>query len=295
VEVSGASPRALQRTFLEATASGKLDVSRGKQAQASEQNVMDSPFVVKSKTDTLQRSVLFTWIGAENDWAARYQTHDGEESYLEGLRFDMDYTAALPTGPVAVGASWEIESARIRDLLAPGGNLLLTPRGGGIFGRSMEIGLGGDFADYLTTAPVVKEARATFQELREVGGSKLAVVAVRLAFSDLADRSELYFTARTKEEKREPAKLEGCSLAYEVDGNGELLWNLDGGWAQSFTFTGKESFTMQVDKSFSSGGKEPVQMGQRSQFGGAVSFRYEARRPSDDLSVPKDAAAPGGG
>ncbi len=293
-EVADGRPTRLLRTFQEATNRGRLDASRDTKTKASEQNVSDSPFVQKSKEGILERNVRFTWVPSEQGWGRHFEVNDCEESYLMDLDADMDYLALVPAGPVEIGATWDLAPERIRSVLAPGGNVLLTPRSGALFGRAMELGLGGDYADFLSSQPSVEIATCTYKGVREAHSRRMAVVEVRLKLSELADRTELYYTARSKEEKREAGTLLSATVSYTLDGSGELLWDLEAQHAASFKFSGQETFALEVNKEVSIGGNKPMVVGQRSQFGGHVSLEFGAAAPAAPPSAAPSGEAPPG-
>ena len=292
-EVANGRPLQLLRTYQEATNKGRLDASRDAKTKATEQNVSDSPFVQKSKEGILERQVKFTWVEEEQDWGRHFEKNDCEETFLLDLDGDMDFLALTPAGAVEMGATWNIAPQQIRKVLAPGGNVLLTPRSGALFGRAMEMGLGGDFADFLSSQPTVEIATCTYKGVREAHSRRMAVVEVRLKFADLVDRTDLYYTARSKEEKREAAKLLGATIAYTLDGTGELLWDLEAQHVASFKLSGQETFSLEVTKEVSIGGNQPMAVGQRSQFGGNLSLEFGATAPDAGI-IPQPKEGSGG-
>ncbi len=288
-------PTAILRVYEESTNRGKLNVSRDARTKSAEENVSDSPFVQKGKTSVLQRMVRFTWVPAEATWSRRWERYDADESYLAEVTAEMDYFVLRPPPSLTAsgledGASWDLSPEQIRDVFAPGGNTLLTPRSRGLFGRMMELGVGGDFADHLTDHPVVELARCTYKGVREQHGRRFAVIGVQIKFSDLADRTELYVLARSREEKRERSKIDSATVGYTLDGSGECLWDVEQKHLASFRFEGQERYTVEVQKTMSIGGQETQSLGQRSTFAGSLSFDFGCQRP-DDLRATNDGAA----
>ncbi|MBM3990472.1 MAG: hypothetical protein FJ298_05615 [Planctomycetes bacterium] len=240
-------------------------------------------------SSALKRQVLdFHYVEEERDWSRCYAKVDGEEDLLGRLRGEFELLALLPPGPVEPGASWSVDLERFREVLAPGGDHQLVPEGGSMFGRMIEVGVGGDFADFY--APVGGEIKATYKGRRPVtlveGTPPLVVEAgvIELAvnFVSLADRKYLYRMAMPQTERRENAYVDDVPLEYTFLGSGELLWDIDGGRAISFKLEGNEGFISTVTKTRFDRPK-PERYSQQSRFSGPLKLQITF---ADGSAVP---------
>jgi len=240
-------------------------------------------------SSALKRQVLeFHYVEEERDWSRAFSKVDGEEDLLESLRGEFELLALLPPGPVEPGASWPVDLQRFREVLVPGGDLKLVPEGGSMFGRMMEIGVGGDFADFYV--PQGGEITATYKGRRPVtvieGTPPLVVEAgvIELAvnFVCLADRKYLYRMAMPQTERRENAKVEDVPLEYTLIGTGELLWDIEGGRALSLKLEGQEGYVSTVTKTRFDRPK-PERYAQQSRFSGPLKLQVTF---ADGASVP---------
>lgn len=232
-------------------------------------------------SSALKRQVLeFQYVEEERDWSRAFEKVDGEEDLLGKLRGEFELLALLPPGPVEPGASWPVDLQRFREVLVPGGDLQLVPEGGTMFGRMIEIGVGGDFADYYV--PQGGEIVATYKGRRQVtvveGTPPLVadagVIELAINFVSLADRKYLYRMAMPQTERRENAKVDDVPLEYTFVGTGELLWDIEGGRALSLTIDGQEGYTSTVVKTRFDRPK-PERFAQQSRFSGPLKLKVE--------------------
>ena len=260
-------PRTFKRAVREANLLGKSSVSSSAGAARSETSRLSS---------ALQRQLVeFRWIEEERDWSRCFEKIDAEESLLRELRGEFELLALLPAGEVEPGASWPVDLVRFREVLCPGGNLQLIPEGGSLFGRTLEVGVGGDFADHYR--PVGGEIVATYSGRRTVSVGEgpaahqvqAGVIALELHVVSLTDRRQLYRSAMPPGERRENAKVESVPLEWTLAGTAELLWDLERGRALSFRLEGQESFVSTVHKT-RYGSAKPEPYAQRATLSGPV-------------------------
>lgn len=244
-------------------------------------------------SSALKRQVLeFHYVDEERDWSRAFAKIDGEEDLLESLRGEFELLALLPPGPVEPGASWPVDLQRFREVLAPGGDLKLVPEGGSMFGRMIEIGVGGDFADFYV--PQGGEIVATYKGRRSVtvveGTPPLVVEAgvIELAvnFVSLADRKYLYRMAMPQTERRENAKVDDVPLEYTFLGTGELLWDIEGGRALSLKLEGQEGYISTVTKTRFDRPK-PERYSQQSRFSGPLKLQITFEDGSNVPNLPE--------
>lgn len=280
-EVADGAPRVLRRRWVDLGGEGSLNLApAGGRPKFEDRAVLSSPM--------RDRRVDFTWIEAESDWSRLWVRDDAEEFWLSNMRGDMDGRGLLPAGPVEPGAQWEIPLEGLRDLLAPGGNHLITPRTTNIFGRTIEVGVGGDYAEVLGP-DLAGNARATFEGVREQDGRRLAVVGVVVeGLRSIADRTDLWRLSAPPEEKNEVAHLVSALLEYGLDARGEALWDLDAGHLHSLSLGGQELYMLSVTKH---GGPvaQPFETIQQSSFRGTMELTYSVAPPP-----PPKEGKPGG-
>lgn len=296
-------PTRLVRNFLDLEIAAKATITRGSNQQLEERST--------STSQLRYRGITFTWLESEQDWSRHFSRVEGDEEVLLPVRGEADLLALLPGREVEIGDTWEIEPGRMREVLAPGGEHSLFPTSGNLFGRLVELGVGGDFADFLTRdcAGVVT---ATFKGVREItlaadaaagaddanagAGSpaaatttktvRVGVVELALELASVTDRTQLYFKAMPDTERREQTRLESVPFEYTLSGRGELLWDLAGGHFHSLSITGQESFDAQVIKTQFVGGREQFKYAQQSRYSGTLNFELTARDGSGVDTAP---------
>ena len=260
-------PLEFRRTIRDATAVGKVSATRPGGMRQEDNSKSMSPLRLQT--------VRFEWVPEEHDWSRCFDKVDADEEWLDELHGDYDLLGLLPGKPVASGDSWSIELGYLRRVFAPGGNLKLVPAGHNLFGRTMELGVGGDFADFLG-ADVKGEVKALYKGRRDValdeaGTQKLecGVIELTLNLVVSADRTQLYRSAMPGEERREPSRLESCTVEYSFTGSGELLWDLANKHFHTLKLEGQEGFVATVWKARSDG-KENHRLGQLSRYSGPL-------------------------
>lgn len=261
-EVVAGRPTDLRRTYLSArvdatqTLAGDQPLERGTR--------LVSPFEGVS--------VVFTWIDEEGGYGRYYDAAELDEEWLASVRDDFDLRAVLPAGPVAVGASWSMDPQDLRDLLAPCGNLQLaaseaTDQADRLLQRSLRAGVGGSLA-----AAFGGQASGTIEvTLAAVEGDR-ATLALRLSslvyLRDITDFAE---ENRLRVEDEAGVERTTGRLVLELDGEGQVLWNLSAGRAErldlsatqrvriAVTLRGGEAGNQEYEDRLSMSGKLEVQ------------------------------------
>ncbi|MFT7678320.1 MAG: hypothetical protein ACI8QC_002306 [Planctomycetota bacterium] len=180
-------------------------------------------------------TVAFDYDAEEDTWAAAFaDDSEGDEEWLALLKADMDCAAFLPSSAVKSGDSWDVELVAAHDLLWPGGEVLVEsasdsddgPEGG------IRINMPRN-ADIRRLDELDGSLEATYTGSREVDGRMLAVIELEL---DLAGDLEVIDDLLAKS----PGSDDEYSLAdcsRELEGKGELLWDIKGGHLASLVFT----------------------------------------------------------
>ncbi|MAB79878.1 MAG: hypothetical protein CMJ89_11045 [Planctomycetes bacterium] len=161
------------------------------------------------------RSLRFEW-----DEDAEYYTietadenGDLDDETLEWLEEDMDLRAVLPEDEVEVGDSWEIDEGVYLPLMWPGGLL--------DFSDEEEEEEVPDYRRELnqeTIENLTGEGEATFENVREEGGVRVAVIRIDLEIETDASATE----------SEGPADVDhGLDISRRIEG--VILWDLDHG------------------------------------------------------------------
>ncbi len=247
--------------------------------------------------------VRFTWIERLSDWARCYVEWDGDENWIDALRGDFELTGLLPQESVAKGATWSVPPEALRAVLAPGGNHKLTPQTDKLFGRLVEIGVGGDFADALGPE-ILGAVTATYRGRKQLSvgegptakSLEVAEVEFELNLASSADRTLLYVTAMPEGERKEPARVDSVQLDFTFLGRATLLWDVAAGRAHSFALKGNEAFVSTVSKTLYEG-RSTTPMQQIGRYSGPLEVDIEfsdGADVTDAIEPPKRGGKTGG-
>lgn len=263
----------LVRTFDDLAAGGKATVvfpGANKSGVNEQQNAAFSSLQ--------KRAIAFTWVESEQGWSRAYDRLEGDEALLAGLEQDADLAAAVPARAVKVGDTWDVAPAAARSFLAPGGALSLDPKKTLPFARTMRTGVGGDLGELLAGA--TGTIQATYKEDRKVDGVDCAVVEVRIDLQNKLDRTPVFARFAPESDQRDPARLRGCDFTYQVQGKGELLWDLAAGHFRSWEFNGDERFSITVIKHVVDEATTRAIVSQQSDFKGQLKLSLVASAPA---------------
>lgn len=162
----------------------------------------------------------------------------GDTALLAGLAEDLDLRAFLPAEDVGVEDWWNVDSARLANVLAPGGRLALNPDKGSIPPSDLldplEVATTVLFALAENTGELEGDVTATWGETKQVDGRSIAVIEIDWSSNSkdaLAERVRAMLVAAGADTARTDP-----SIAFEVEseGKGKLLWDLAAGRAHSF-------------------------------------------------------------
>ena len=96
-------------------------------------------------------------------------------------------------------------------------------------------------SDWLGDAMTGK-AKAKFTGMREVGGHSYAVISLEVKVKGSKDLTELTQAAMEKApQEGMKMKTDSVDVEFEIAGQGELLWDVEAGYAHSFEFSGPAS------------------------------------------------------
>lgn len=274
-KVDGGTPKKLKRTFdalgSDVTTSMKMEImgqSRDADTNSSAESELEG------------KSVLFTWDGEKKEFVRAFEPAGGEEKLLEGLREDMDLRALLPDGEVKEGEEWNIDPKELVDVLAPGGDLALKPKESG--GEEDGMGMGPSGMENLADMfgdDVEGKATAKFTGMREVDGAQCAVVKLTIAIKSKTDMTEQVREQLKGEDPPEGVEsmdITSLDVEYELEAEGELLWNVAGGHFHSLDLSGTNNFKSDQAISMKVGGRD-MAIEQSMEFSGTTSFQATAK------------------
>jgi hypothetical protein len=234
-------PTKLKRSFEEISSTSHTSVSSP--VMGSREH--DVPMESKLEGST----VVFSW---DEDDSAYRVTFDGDqkgdEDLLEGLEEDLDLRGFLPTSEVAEGDSWKVPAEAVKAALAPGGDVKLRAGSGGDPMSGM-----GQFSQNDMVGELEGEFEAVYDGARDEDGTRVAVIKLRIEARSAQDMTERLdeIMEEMKGELPEGLDMEISAIdtEYELDAEGELLWNLETGLAHALHLSGE--VRMIVDSSMS--------------------------------------------
>ena len=243
VKVRENAPAQLRRTFDELgnNVSVSMEIEMMGQSQTNDQDI-------EAASELEGKTVVFTWDADESDYVKKFDPEEEDTELLEDLFEDMDLRALLPKDDVSEGDEWTIEASNLGTILAPGGNLAMVPEemdakammGGGM-------GMGGSMSDFLSEL-LDGEATGKFLGMREVDGQKLGAIKITLDISSSNDMTEQVLEMLEDADMPEEAQMDfdHIDVEFTLEGEGELLWDMEAGRAFSFELSGPTTMTYDV-------------------------------------------------
>lgn len=174
------------------------------------------------------KKVRFTWDAEKEEYAKAWVGEGADDELLEMLDADLDWLGILPGKAVEKGDSWKLEPKLFVSLQLPAGSLHWTVEGkdpdpvSEVINAQLSENMDG-------------ESKATWEGLREVEGKELGVFAI-----------EAELTTNGKGGAGDGS--EERSMALEIEYEGEVLWDMAGGHIAGFTFEGKVSALMSIER-----------------------------------------------
>jgi hypothetical protein len=223
--------------------------------------------------------VRFEWDAEREEYARSFEEGGtGDDDHLARLEIDTDLTGFLPSGSVAVGATWSVEPKHLGRVFAPSGDLRL---------------LAADMGD---EPYVVLDKEAMFAALQsslgELGDGWQGEIEARYRGNGEEDgvtvgRIELEIDVTCDGDLLERLErtidhlglgtgntFTGLRLNWAIAGKGELVWDLDSGHARSFWCEGQVEMRahlaytqpfldqeMQIEADYAVSGETRVELG----------------------------------
>jgi hypothetical protein len=154
----------------------------------------------------------------------------GDDDLLGGLREDADLRALLPADDVAAGASWELALDALAGVLDPCGDLSLAVDAPVALAKTLLPCHLSSLAE-VARGELAGAVRCEYRGSVRRDGRTLALVALELEGRARRDASgELRRLAGALGvDAEDVARLSGCVLRTELEGEGEVLWDGEAG------------------------------------------------------------------
>lgn len=238
--VEGGRVLKYQRTFDDLAGDGNMTMDMG----AMGNNTRD----VKLVSDLEGQVVVFEWSAETNAFVPRFAKEGGKKELLASLVEDFDLRGFLPGREVAQGDGWDVDVGVLRNVLAPANGLSMHPDDAKADAAQENMPQNMDF-NALFQDSAARTLRAAFQGVRDVDGRRVAAIALSGKVHAIHDATE---DSRRGVAKRGDSKdlapdLQKVVVDVEIELRGELLWDLDGGHAQSLRLNGTERLRQDID------------------------------------------------
>lgn len=239
VELRAGAPKVLKRTFDKLSGAGSVSMSMPQMG--------DNSTEMSAQSELEGKTVKFAWNEENGAYDITFDSGEGDGELLEKLVEDMDLRGLLPVEEVSAGSTWTPSPNAMRDLVAPGGGLRLTPKAaeGGMksFGPGMD--RMGDLASMLTEEFEGK-VEAEYKGLREVEGAKYGEIAISFEISTSADLTdEVAGMAEEMPEGMGSMEVGNVDIEFSWKGEATILWDLEAGHVAGAEAHGEQS--MRVD------------------------------------------------
>lgn len=201
------------------------------------------------------KTVLFAWSEDDEEYTAKYpENESGDEELLEGLVEDMDLRMLLPDGDVSEGDEWELDLSRLATVIAPGGNLHVDIEIDGV-----DAAMGGPDPGMMSNlselmGEIEGEGTAEYTGTREIDGITVAAVKVNIDINTARDMTEMMEDMMGDQlPEGIEVNFDRLDVEFTYEGEGLLLWNVEGGHVHSFEITGEVTMAMDMEVSMNMG------------------------------------------
>lgn len=268
-KVEGGKATQLVRSFAKISSSGEFTMNNP--MMGGEQNN-----TVSAKSELEGKTVVFDWDEAASDFKKTFRPEGPEEKLLEGLVEDIDFKAFLPSkAEVAVDDSWSVEVEAMKTVLLPGGNLALKPEKADETGGEMNM-FGDNPADAF--GDLEGEVKATYKGSRDVDGTSCGVIALEFKVKSAQDMSDKVAEAMEKQNQQGvEISVDHMDVVLSLEGEGELLWDLQAGHVHSFSMSAKVK--NQIDMGMQIGmGEKNMEMERKMDMSGNYELKVGVTR-----------------
>jgi hypothetical protein len=215
-------PAVLRRFYDEARVEAKSEVSGGRQQTQS----IDLP----GRSAFQGKSVVFTYVPEDDEYGRYFDTLEGYENTLAGLREDLGMRSLLPQEVVSEGAEWKLAPGVLQDVLAPGGDLSYEFEGtkDPLIARSLKQGIGANLHRAFG-GEESGEVKAKWSRTDDVEGRKLAVITLEFKVQLARDLTDYTNSLRAVSELASGQNTIEARISLALEGGGEVRWDLENG------------------------------------------------------------------
>jgi len=195
------------------------------------------------------RRVRFRWNDDEKEYDVSFHESEGDPELLEGLGVDMDLLALLPEDEVSEGDRWSVEARELGSVFFFGsdpGKLRPDVQGEGaeVFQQ-----IEAELLPQLEKLGEDFKTECEYKGRREVDGRSLGVIRLALKGDGSMDLASLIAAAIEKQPMPEEVdvSISAATLGLRVEGEGELLWDLEAGHLHAFEMTADIEIDLEFD------------------------------------------------
>ncbi|HJM55866.1 MAG TPA: hypothetical protein QF446_00930 [Planctomycetota bacterium] len=206
------------------------------------------------ESDLEGETVRFTWDADEEDFSPAFpEGEGGDEDLLEGLEAEFPWASYLPEEGVDTDDEWDIAPEVLIQTIEVGGDMSMTNDGEGMLGSAMSEVSGGRDGEY------GGEMTATLVGVNEVDGRDQAEISIEVDVSLVQDNTEIA-RADMQESDDFPEgavvpDLESMVIETTYEGEGTLVWDVEGGYLVSLELELELEFTHTIQLLVEFGGQ----------------------------------------
>ncbi len=203
------------------------------------------------------KKVKFKWNADSKEYDVSYHETEGDSDLLEHLSEDMDLRAILPDHAVKQGDKWEVDAKGLMSVLLAGMktdkvDLSKAPEEaqqilGEILPQIQKLG-----ADIKTSCE--------YKGSRDVDGKRSAAIAIKVDGKPSIDLSGMIEELIKKQGETMgqelTVKVKKATVALQVGGEGELLWDLAEGHIHDFHMGSTYKINLDIDMAVSAQGQD---------------------------------------
>lgn len=217
-------------------------------------------------------SVRFRWNEKEQRYDASFDQIDGEGEMLAWFREDADLRGLLPARAVEVGASWNVERSALAEVLLPALSLDVLRQASAQLQDDETLAA---LASALCDLGKGIETECTWRGVSTIDGKRLGRIDVEVRGKPKADLAAALAKVLDGEDELRPREVE---IALEIDGRGELWWDMDGGHFARFDLKSDLELSLDAEVEVAAG-DERWTTAWTFEASGEGAWSYVAREP----------------
>lgn len=191
--------------------------------------------------DLVGKKVRFAWNAEDEAYEIEFHEDEGDEELLEGLGIDMDFTGLLPSGDVSEGDEWSVPAKQLATALTLGSefeDMAFDDLASEAETEEEQMILGMVQDEILPQFEAMMEefqGSCTYLGRRDGGIGAIRVAVDSQGSVDLVDAIVSLVEAQVPPEAGVEVSVEDASIEIGVEGEGELLWNVEAGTFAGFS------------------------------------------------------------